>query len=216
MTPDNLDDRLDAIYDAVLSYEGEITAQLVAAEIDAGTDIQVVLKDALIAAMDEVGDLFGEGQLFVPEMLMAAKTMKAGLEVLRPHLTDSGTKPIGTVVMGTVEQDLHDIGKNLVGMMLEGGGFKVVDLGVDVKPADFVAAAAEHGADVVGLSALLTTTVPNMKKTVEAFRAADYGGRIMVGGAPVTREFAHSIGADGFAGDAPGAVDLARRFVRND
>jgi 5-methyltetrahydrofolate--homocysteine methyltransferase len=216
MTPVNLDDRLDAIYDAVLSYEGEATAQLVAAEIDAGTDIQVVLKDALIAAMDEVGDLFGEGRLFVPEMLMAAKTMKAGLEVLRPHLTDSDTKPIGTVVMGTVEQDLHDIGKNLVGMMLEGGGFRVVDLGVDVKPDAFVAAAAEHGADVVGLSALLTTTVPNMKKTVEAFRAADYGGRIMVGGAPVTREFAHAIGADGFADDAPGAVDLARRFVRND
>ncbi|MCP4327294.1 MAG: cobalamin-binding protein [Alphaproteobacteria bacterium] len=193
-----------------------MTARLVAAEIAAGTDIQVVLNDALIAAMDEVGDLFGEGQLFVPEMLMAAKAMKSGLEVLRPHLAESGAQSIGTVVMGTVEQDLHDIGKNLVRMMLEGGGFKVVDLGVDVKPEAFVAAVFEHGANIVGMSALLTTTIPNMKKTVAALRDARYDGRIMIGGAPVTGEFARSISADGYADDAPGAVDLARRFVRND
>jgi trimethylamine:corrinoid methyltransferase-like protein/methanogenic corrinoid protein MtbC1 len=206
-------ERLDAIYEAVLDYEGERVAELVAAELERGTELHAILNDALIAAMDEVGELFSEGVLFVPEMLMAAKAMKAGLAILRPLLTASDIEPVGTVVMGTVHRDLHDIGKNLVGMMLEGGGFKVVDLGVDVAPEDFASAVAAHGADVVGMSALLTTTMPNMKKTVAAFRAAGFNGRIMVGGAPVTGEFAEVIGADGYADDAPRAVALAKRFV---
>jgi 5-methyltetrahydrofolate--homocysteine methyltransferase len=210
---EDLDQRLDAIYEAVLDYEAERTEALVRAEVAAETDISLVLNDALIAAMDEVGDLFSEGVLFVPEMLMAAKAMKAGLEVLRPLLTASDTKPVGTVLLGTVHNDLHDIGKNLVGMMLEGGGFKVIDLGVNVAPETFVEAVREHSPDLVGMSALLTTTMPNMGRTVDALRRYGFNGHIMVGGAPVTKEFADAIGADGYADDAPGTVDLARSFL---
>jgi 5-methyltetrahydrofolate--homocysteine methyltransferase len=213
---DNLDDRLDAIFDAVLDYEDAATERLVRAELEHGTDLHVILNDSLIAAMDEVGDLFSQGTLFVPEMLMAAKAMKAGLEVLRPLLTETDAKPVGTVVIGTVHRDLHDIGKNLVGMMLEGAGFTVVNLGVDVPPEAFLAAVTEHHPDVLGMSALLTTTMPNMGKTVELLRKEGWNGRIMVGGAPVTRDFADAIGADGFAADAPGAVELARRMTKAD
>jgi 5-methyltetrahydrofolate--homocysteine methyltransferase len=208
-----LDDRLDAIFDAVLDYEDAATERLVRAELEHGTDLQVILNDALIAAMDEVGDLFSQGTLFVPEMLMAARAMKAGLEVLRPLLTETDAKPVGTVVIGTVHRDLHDIGKNLVGMMLEGAGFTVVNLGVDVPPQAFLDAVREHHPDVLGMSALLTTTMPNMGKTVELLRNEGWNGRIMVGGAPVNKEFADAIGADGFAADAPGAVELARRMT---
>jgi 5-methyltetrahydrofolate--homocysteine methyltransferase len=213
---DTLDDRLDAIFDAVLDYEDAATERLVRAELEHGTDLHVILNDSLIAAMDEVGDLFSQGTLFVPEMLMAAKAMKAGLEVLRPLLTETDAKPVGTVVIGTVHRDLHDIGKNLVGMMLEGAGFTVVNLGVDVPPEAFLAAVTEHHPDVLGMSALLTTTMPNMGKTVELLRKEGWNGRIMVGGAPVTRDFADAIGADGFAADAPGAVELARRMTKAD
>ncbi len=210
---DSLDDRLDAIFDAVLDYEDATTADLVRAELTRGTDLHVILNDALIAAMDEVGDLFGQGALFVPEMLMAARAMKAGLEVLRPQLTETEAKPAGTVVIGTVHRDLHDIGKNLVGMMLEGAGFTVVDLGVDVPPEGFAAALDAHRPDIIGMSALLTTTMPNMGKTVELLRKTGWNGRIIVGGAPVTRDFADAIGADGFAADAPSAVGLARQMT---
>ncbi len=213
MTEAPLDERLDAIYEAVLDYEEQRTAELVRRELELGTDVHAVLNEALIAAMDEVGDLFSEGTLFVPEMLMAAKAMKAGLEVLRPALTDTDAKPIGTILLGTVHRDLHDIGKNLVGMMLEGGGFKVIDLGVDVPPEQFLAAIEDHRPDIVGLSALLTTTMPNMGKTIDLFRKQGWNGRVIVGGAPVNSEFAESIGADGYADDAPGAVALARNFI---
>ena len=210
---EDLEARLDAIYGAVLAYEAGNTAELVRRETEHGTSCQQILSDALIAAMDEVGDQFASGRLFVPEMLMAANAMNAGLEVLRPLLSASDAKPAGTVVIGTVHKDLHDIGKNLVGMMMEGGGLKVVDLGVDVPPDRFLAAAREHHPDVIGLSALLTTTLPSMRKTVEILRGVGYNGRIMVGGAPVNQAFAKAIGADGFAADAPGAVKLARQFV---
>ncbi|MCC7045865.1 MAG: corrinoid protein [Alphaproteobacteria bacterium] len=210
---EDLDTRLDAIYESVLAFEAGRTAELVRRETGHGTSCQQILTDALIAAMDEVGDQFAEGRLFVPEMLMAAKAMKAGLEVLRPLLSATDAKPVGTVVIGTVHKDLHDIGKNLVGMMMEGGGLKVIDLGVDVPPDRFLAAAQEHRPDVIGLSALLTTTMPNMRKTVEMLRGVGYNGRIMVGGAPVNAAFAEAIGADGFAPDAPGAVKLARKFI---
>jgi len=213
MTDQALDDRLDAIYEAVLDYQSERTAALVRRELELGTDVNLVLKDALIAAMDEVGDLFGAGTLFVPEMLMAAKAMKAGLGVLRPVLTETEAQPIGTVVLGTVLRDLHDIGKNLVAMMLEGSGFRVVDLGVDVAPERFLEAAHEHRPEVIGLSALLTTTMPNMGKTVALFRKEGWNGRLIVGGAPLNAEFAASIGADGYAEDAARAVALARAFV---
>ena len=204
---------MDDIYDAVLGYDDEAVAALVRARIDAGEEVSTVLDDGLIAAMDEVGALFAEGTLFVPEMLMAANAMKAGLEILRPLLSGSAIEPAGTVVIGTVRRDLHDIGKNLVGMMLEGSGFRVINLGVDVEPGAFADAALEHAPDIIGMSALLTTTMPAMKTTVDVLRQRGYAGPIMIGGAPVTREFTDHVGADGYAPDAPAAVTLARRLV---
>lgn len=211
-----LDQRLDTIYEAVLDYDAEGVARMVADEVAFGTEPQTVINDALIAAMEELGELFAEGEVFVPELLMAAKAMKSGLEVLRPLLTATDTKPVGTVLMGTVHGDLHDIGKNLVGMMLEGGGFEVHDLGVNVAPEDFWRAANELKPDVIGLSALLTTTTPNMHRTIELFRGRGWNGRIMVGGAPVSKDYAAEIGADGYGPDAPAAVALAKGYVSND
>ncbi len=210
---DELEDRLDEIYLSVLDYEADKVARLVREEVDAGTDLNIILNDALISAMDEIGEQFSFGRVFVPEMLLAATAMRSGLDVLRPLLTSTDTKPVGRIIIGTVKSDMHDIGKNLVAMMLEGGGFEVIDLGVDVPPDDFVTAAREHQATAVALSALLTTTMPNMRKTVEALKQSGYNGGIMVGGAPLNQVFADAIGASGFASDAPGAVQLARRFV---
>ena len=204
---------IDDIFDAVLDFEEERVAALVAAELAAGTAVPEILDDGLIAALDEVGDRFSEGEMFVPEMLMAAQAAKAGLEVLRPHLTEADAEPLGVVVMGTVKGDLHDIGKNLVGMMLEGGRFRFVDIGVDVPPARFVEAARDEGADIVAMSALLTTTMPAMQATAAALRESGFVGGIMVGGAPVSQAFADEIGANAFAEDAPGAVREARRLV---
>ncbi len=182
------------------------------AAIDAGMDPKTIL-DAMTAAMDVVGKKFQEGELFVPEMLIAARAMKAGTEILEPVLLAAGVKPEFRAVVGTVEGDLHDIGKNLVGMMWKGGGIEVIDLGVNVSPARFVDAAREHDAHLIGVSALLTTTMPNMRAVVEAVRAADLGARVVIGGAPVTPEFAAQIGADGYAPDAGSAVDLARGLL---
>jgi len=208
-----LEERLDAIYEATLDFDADTVAELVRAEVEAGTDLQTLINDALIAAMEELGELFAEGEVFVPELLMGAKAMKAGLEVLRPLLTATKAKPRGVALMGTVHGDLHDIGKNLVGMMLEGGGFEVHDLGVNVAPEEFWEAAQELRPDVIGLSALLTTTTPNMRRTIELFRGRGWNGRIMVGGAPVSKDFAAEIGADGYAPDAPGGVALAKKYV---
>jgi 5-methyltetrahydrofolate--homocysteine methyltransferase len=211
---------IDDIYDAVLAYDDAGAAKLVQAEIDAGVAIATILDDGLIAAMDEVGAQFSEGILFVPEMLVAARAMKAGMEVLRPLLAEADIKSAGTVIVGTVQNDLHDIGKSLVGMMLEGAGFAIVDLGVDVPPDVFVAAAEEHQADIIAMSALLTTTMPAMQATVGRLKddmaRRNFGTRVIVGGAPVNRAFADAIGADGFADDAPGAVELARQLVAGD
>ncbi|MHB8763049.1 MAG: corrinoid protein [Deferrisomatales bacterium] len=201
------------IFNAVMEFEEEQVPVLVQKEIDAGTNVQAVLNDGLIAAMDEVGKLFSEGELFVPEMLMAAQAMKAGLEVIRPLLADTDAKPKGTLVIGTVKGDLHDIGKNLVSMMLEGAGFQVIDLGVDVDTDKFLAAAAEHQADIVCMSALLTTTMPAMEATVKTIQEKGLKLKTMVGGAPVTDAFAKKIGATGYSEDAPGAVELARRLM---
>jgi 5-methyltetrahydrofolate--homocysteine methyltransferase len=166
--------------------------------------------------MDAVGQSFAEGELFVPEMLMAATTMKIGLEILKPKLGAAGQSSAGVVVIGTVKGDLHDIGKNLVGMMLEGGGFEVHDLGVDVKPETFVECAKAKKADIVGMSALLTTTMPSMEETVAALKEAGLGGiKVMIGGAPVTKAFADKIGASGYSEDAPSAVELARKLTKH-
>lgn len=201
------------IYESVLSYDKVKVVELVKAEIDNGTDIEKILNEGLIAAMDEVGRLFSEGERFVPEMLRSAQTMKLGLEVLKPLLASADTQSAGVIVIGTVKGDLHDIGKNLVAMMMEGAGFEVVDLGVDVPVEKFVETAKEKNADVVCLSALLTTTMPAMAEVVKAINDAGLECKTMIGGAPVTQEYADEIGASGFSADAAGAVELARELA---
>lgn len=208
---------IQEIYDAVLEYEEEDVAELVQAEVDAGTDIEKVLSEGLIRALDEVGEKFSAGTLFVPEMLMAAEAVQAGMEIVRPLLIGTGVKPIGTVILGTVKGDLHDIGKNLVGMMFEGAGFKLIDLGTDVDPEEFITAAQKNDADLILLSGLLTTSMPEMEKAVSEIRRANetrnLNVKTMVGGPPVNAEFAEKIGADGYSADAPTAVDDARAFM---
>ena len=203
---------LAALTAAIEAGNRTVAAAETQAALDAGVDPRAVLA-AMTAAMDVVGKKFQEGELFVPEMLIAARAMKAGTEILEPVLAAAGVKPEFRAVVGTVEGDLHDIGKNLVGMMWKGGGIEVIDLGVNVAPARFVEAAREHDAHLIGVSALLTTTMPNMRAVVEAVRAANLSTRVVIGGAPVTPEFAAQIGADGFAPDAGSAVDLARRLL---
>lgn len=201
------------VYQAVLDFEEDSIAGLVEKELAAGTDVNQLLQEGLISAMDAVGKSFSEGELFVPEMLMAAQTMKAGLEIIKPKLGGAGAVSAGIMVIGTVKGDLHDIGKNLVGMMLEGGGFEVFDLGVDVEPQTFVEAAKKHSATIVGMSALLTTTMPAMEETVAALKEAGLANvKTMIGGAPVTQAYADKIGASGYSEDAPSAVELARKL----
>ncbi len=201
------------IFQSIVEFKGGEVAGLVRAEIEAGTDVSVILNKGLIGAMDEVGEQFSQGKLYVPEMLQAAQTMKTGLEVLRPKLVGTAMKPRGTVVLGSVKGDLHDIGKNLVAMMLEGAGFRIVDLGVDVPPDRFVNAAKENHAHLVAMSALLTTTMPSMDETVALLKEAGVGARAIVGGAPVNRSYAERIRADGYSSDAVGAVELAKSLV---
>jgi 5-methyltetrahydrofolate--homocysteine methyltransferase len=210
-----MNDILDELYEGVLEGDMGAVPGLVQKALDAGVEPGVILNDAMIAAMSEVGRLFEDGDYFVPEMLIAARAMQGGLVVLKPHLVASGIEPLGKVVIGTVQGDMHDIGKNLVTMMLEGAGFEVTDLGVDVKPSVFIETVQKIQPQVIAMSALLTTTMPNMKTTIDAMREAGVlaGVKIMVGGAPVTSEFANSIGADGYAPDASQAASLAKSFV---
>ena len=203
---------LAALTAAVEAGNRAAAAELTQAALDDGVGPAEVLG-AMTAAMDVVGRKFQEGDLFVPEMLIAARAMKAGTAILEPALLAAGVAPEFTAVVGTVEGDLHDIGKNLVGMMWKGAGFEVVDLGVNVPAERFAAAAVEHRAHIVGLSALLTTTMPSMRAAVEAVRASGAAAKVVIGGAPTTPEFAAQIGADGFAPDAGAAVDLARRLL---
>jgi len=202
-------------YQAVLTFDAAKVTEIVKAEIEAGTDSSSILDEGLISAMDEVGKRFSDGELFLPEMLMAAQAMKAGLEVLKPHLSNFDLHYKGTVVVGTVKGDLHDIGKNLVAMMMEGAGFKIVDLGVDVDVEKFISAAKENQADMVALSALLTTTMPAMKDVIDSLEEEGMrdGVKVIIGGAPVTQNFSQSIGADGYSPNAPGAVELAKNLL---
>ena len=206
---------LKKLYDAVLNGNAKaavaVTEEAIAENLDPG----MLISDVMIPAMAEVGRLYECEEYFVPELLLAARAMKGSLALLRPLLTASGTQPTGTVVIGTVKGDLHDIGKNLVASMLEGGGFEVTDLGTDVSPDLFVSTVREKMPDIVCLSALLTVTVPSMKATIEALTQAGLRDKVkvMVGGAPVTAEFAREIGADGYAPDAAAAVDVARQVV---
>jgi 5-methyltetrahydrofolate--homocysteine methyltransferase len=201
------------IFDAVLALNEAQTADIVQAEVDRGTDITTILNEGLIAAMDEVGKRYSQGVFFVPEMLMAAQAMKRGVAVLRPHLTGAGARAKGTIVIGTVKGDQHDIGKNLVAMMLECAGFNVIDLGVDVASGKFLTAARKNNADIVAMSALLSTTMSAMEATIAKLRTDGSKFKTMAGGAPVTQAFADQIGADGYSPDAPGAVSVARRLI---
>jgi len=209
-----MNNELQPIYQAILDGDMPAAQESVQAAVDAGIPAAEILNNALIPAMGEVGRLFEEGEYFVPEMLIAARAMKAGLAIIKPLLVDSGVEPVGTFAIGTVSGDLHDIGKNLVAIMMEGAGFEIVDLGTDVRMEDFVAA-AQNGADVIGLSALLTTTMSNMGVIVKAIEAAGIRDKvkIIVGGAPITDEYAAKIGADGFAPDASQAVTLVKKLI---
>ena len=197
--------------------EGDVPVSISAAReaLNCGVEPIDLVSQAIGPAMAEVGKLFEEGDYFVPELLMAARATKEIFKILRPLLVQSGAKPMAHVVLGTVQGDLHDIGKNLVAAMLEGGGFEVTDLGVDVPPEKFIAAVKMKPVQIIGLSALLTTTMPAMKTTIEAFRAAGIRElvKIMVGGAPITQNYAESIGADGYSETAAASVDLARRLT---
>ena len=202
---------LEIIYKNVIAGQAQVVEQGVQEALDQGTEADVILNESLIPAMGEVGKRFEEGEFFVPEMLIAARAMKAGLAILKPYLVDSGVESAGIVAIGTVQGDLHDIGKNLVAVMLEGAGFEVRDLGVDVSPETFVDAANE-GAQVIGLSALLTTTMPKMEQTIQALREANVLNKVsvIIGGAPVTESYAQQIGADAFAPDASRATRVTR------
>ena len=206
---------IEAIYEAVMEGDAGGAATQVQAALDAGIPASDILNKGCIAAMGEVGRLFEEGEMFVPEMLIAARAMQAGMNILKPHLAEGEITSAGKVVIGTVAGDLHDIGKNLVGMMMEGAGFEIVDLGTDVMADKFVAAVKEHGPDLIGMSALLTTTMPSMTATIEALTEAGLRDqvKVMVGGAPVTAAFADKIGADGFAPDASSATRKAKELV---
>jgi 5-methyltetrahydrofolate--homocysteine methyltransferase len=200
---------------ALIDGDYETVDRLTREQLDAGVTALEIMDDGLIAGMAIVGIKFRENFIFVPEVLACARAMKAGMAHIEPILSASGIEPVGKVVMGTVKGDLHDIGKNLVIMMLRGAGFEVVDLGVDVSPDDFIEAIESHKPSVVGMSALLTTTMPNMGKTIDAF--VDEGLRdkvkVMLGGAPVTQDFAEDMGADGYGKDAMAAVSLAKELI---
>ena len=200
---------------AVENGKRKETAPLVQQLLSAGTAPQDILEKGLIAGMSSIGGKFKEGEVFVPEVLVAARAMKAAMEVLKPALSEAGAEPKGTMVIGTVQGDLHDIGKNLVAMMCEGCGLAVIDLGVDVAPEKFVEAVREHKPKVLAISALLTTTMINIPAVLEALDAAQLRShvKILVGGAPVTNEWASQIGADGYSADAASAADMAKAFV---
>ena len=206
---------LDDLKQSVIEGNAPGTQSLVKQAMDAKMPPEKILNDGLIAAMAEVGRLFEAGEYFVPEMLVSARAMKGGLEVLRPALLAANIQSIGKVIVGTVQGDLHDIGKNLVAMMMEGAGFEVIDLGADVSPQKFVDAVNTHKPNLVGMSALLTTTMPKMKTTIEALSAAGVRNniKVMVGGAPVTDKYAKEIGADAYAPDASVAANVAKSLL---
>jgi 5-methyltetrahydrofolate--homocysteine methyltransferase len=206
---------LQAIADAVIAGNRDEVAKLVQAAVDEGVSPADIINQGLIAGMSVVGVKFKANEFYVPEVLIAARAMHAGMDIVKPLLAETGVQAKGTVLIGTVKGDLHDIGKNLVSMMLEGGGYDVVDLDVDVAPEAFVTAVNEKSPNLVALSALLTTTMPSMKDTIDALAAAGVRDRvkIMIGGAPVTQEYADEIGADGYAPDAASAVDLANALM---
>jgi 5-methyltetrahydrofolate--homocysteine methyltransferase len=208
-------ENLTNLYNCILEGNVDGVGQNVQAALDEGVEPGEILSEGMIAAMQEVGRLYEEGDCFVPEMLVAARAMQAGLALLKPHLLNTNVQAMGKVAVGTVKGDLHDIGKNLVGLMLEGAGFEVINLGVDVTPDAFVNSVKNDAPDIIAMSALLTTTMPSMDATIAALEAAGVRKqvKVMIGGAPVTEEYARKIGADGFADDASRAVAVARTLM---
>ena len=203
----------EQICEALMKGKANDVKQLVAQALAEGVAPAAILNEGMVQGMSIIGDKFSKNEVYVPEVLIAARAMKAGMTILRPELIKAGVEPVGTAVIGTVKGDLHDIGKNLVGMMLEGAGFNVIDGSIDVAPEKFVQLAKENNAQVICVSALLTTTMTNMKLVVDAVKEAGLTAKVMVGGAPVTQAFCDEIGADGYAADAASAAELAKKLV---
>lgn len=204
---------LKTLADAIIGGDQNAAVEITKAALEEGVAPKEVLDDGLIAGMDIVGARFKKNEIYIPEVLIAARAMKMAMEILEPELIKAGVEPIGKLLIGTVQGDLHDIGKNLVAMMLKGAGFEVIDLGVDVGPEKFVEQVKAEGAHLIGMSALLTTTMPGMEKTIKALKEAGVSVKVMIGGAPVTQDYADKIGADGYAPDAASAVDTAKSLV---
>jgi len=204
---------LKALADAVIRGDQKKAVEITKAALKEGTAPKSVLDKGLIAGMDTVGARFKKNEIYIPEVLIAARAMKMAMEILEPELVKAGVEPVGKLLIGTVQGDLHDIGKNLVAMMLKGAGFEVIDLGVDVGPEKFVEQVKTSKAQLIGMSALLTTTMPGMERTIKALKQAGVSAKVMIGGAPVTQDYADRIGADGFAPDAASAVDMAKSLV---
>jgi len=204
---------LKALSDAIIKGDQNTSVEITSQALAEGTAAKSVLDDGLIAGMEIVGARFKKNEIYIPEVLIAARAMKMAMKVLEPELVKAGVEPIGKLAIGTVQGDLHDIGKNLVAMMLKGAGFEVVDLGVDVGPEKFIEQVKARNIQLIGMSALLTTTMPGMEKTVMALKDAGLSTKVIVGGAPVTQDYADKIGADGYAADAASAVDMAKSLV---
>ncbi len=206
---------LKQLYDAVVSGDAKTTRDLTQQSLADGIDPLKLVNEYMVPAMDEVGRRFESNEYFVPELLISARAMKAALELIRPLLTARGDKHVGRVAIGTVKGDLHDIGKNLVASLLEGGGFEVIDLGVNVSPEKFIASVKEKNANIIAMSALLTTTMPAMKTTIDALKQAGVRDqvKVLIGGAPITQKYAEEIGADGYSENAVGAVSLAKKAM---
>jgi len=204
---------LKALADAVIKGDQSTAVGITKSALEEGTAAKNVLEEGLIAGMDVVGARFKNNEIYIPEVLIAARAMKMAMEFLEPELIKAGVEPVGKFLIATVQGDLHDIGKNLVAMMLKGAGFEVIDLGVDISPEKFVEQVKAKGIQLVGMSALLTTTMPGMERTIKALKEAGVSAKIMIGGAPVTQGYADKIGADGYAADAASAVDMAKSLV---
>jgi 5-methyltetrahydrofolate--homocysteine methyltransferase len=209
-------DKMNEIAENLVQGKNEVTKELVREALDEGLDAEKILREGLLTGMSIVGDKFKKGEFYLPEVILAARTMKTSMEVLRPILISKNVKSLGVVVMGTVKGDLHDIGKNLVNMMLEGAGFEVIDLGIDVPKEKFIQVIKERQPNILGLSALLTTTMPAMKGVITALENSGLRERVrvMVGGASITEEYADKIGADGYAREAASAVDKAKELLK--
>ena len=205
---------LEALAEALMKGDRDAVTSLTQQALDEGVAPKEILEGGLIAGMSVIGRRFKANEVYVPEVLIAARAMHAGMAVLEPKLVEAGVQPLGTVVLGTVKGDLHDIGKNLVGMMLTGAGMKVIDIGTDASPEKFVAAAKAEGAAVCAMSALLTTTMPQMTEIIKAIKADGVAVKTLIGGAPVTRSFAEEIGADAYAADAASAADEAKKLIQ--